>query len=67
MMTTLGKRTREQDLDMLWDGLRYYEHVWRIEIRQAYICEDLRRHRMSQHQTQQECTCQRCMCHHRTQ
>ncbi len=28
MMTTLGKRTREQDLDMLWDGLRYYEHLW---------------------------------------
>jgi hypothetical protein len=27
MMNMLGKRTREQDLDMLWDGLRYYEHV----------------------------------------
>lgn len=27
-ITVLGKRTREQDLDMLWDGLRYYEHVW---------------------------------------
>jgi hypothetical protein len=28
VITVLGKRTREQDLDMLWDGLRYYEHVW---------------------------------------
>ena len=28
VITVLEKRTREQDLDMLWDGLRYYEHVW---------------------------------------
>src|SRR6266566_3827373 len=28
VITVLGKRTREQDLDMLWDGLRYYENVW---------------------------------------
>lgn len=26
MITVLGKRTREQDLDMLWDGLRY--NMW---------------------------------------
>lgn len=28
VITMLGKRTREQDLDMLWDGLRYYDRVW---------------------------------------
>jgi hypothetical protein len=29
VVAILGKRTtREQDLDMLWDGLRYWEHVW---------------------------------------
>ena len=28
VITMLEKRTREQDLDMLWDGLRYYEYVW---------------------------------------
>lgn len=38
-----------------------------IEIRQSYICKNLRHHRMYRHRTQQKCMCQKCTRHHRTQ
>jgi hypothetical protein len=67
VITVLGKRTREQDLDMLWDGLRYYEHVWGNRNRAGVHLQEPRCYRMCHHRTQQECMCRKCMCHHRIQ
>jgi hypothetical protein len=36
VIAVLGKRTRDQDLDMLWDGLRYYENVWGPRVRPVH-------------------------------